>query len=53
MKLQNHIRPFPVLDYKLPPGETIINADKQNYRTYKQQQYSKPRQTAISEYSLQ
>ena len=50
MNLKNHIRSFPILDYKIPFNETIINENRQNYRTYKQQQYSKPRQTDISEF---
>ena len=48
--LKNRIRSFPILDYKLPFNDTIINKNKQNYRTYKQQQNSKPRQTDISEF---
>jgi len=55
MNLKNHIRPFPILDYKLPFNETFRKEEdkqKQNYRTYKQQrqQYSKSRQTDISEF---
>ena len=48
--LKNQIRSFPILDYKLPFNDTIINKNKQNYRTYKQQQNSRSRQTDISEF---
>jgi len=50
MNLKDRIRSFPILDYKLPPNEIFRSENKQNYRTYKQQQYSKPRQTDISEF---
>jgi hypothetical protein len=51
MNLKDHIRSFPILDYKLPSIEIFRNENQQNYRTYKQQQqYSKPRQTDISEF---
>jgi uncharacterized protein YecE (DUF72 family) len=51
MNLIDHIRSFPILDYKLPSTEIFRNENQQNYRTYKQQQqYSKPRQTDISEF---
>ena len=49
MNLKNHIRAFPISDYKISFNETNKNEDKQNYRTYKQQ-YSKTRQTDISEF---
>jgi uncharacterized protein YecE (DUF72 family) len=48
MKLKNHVRPFPVLDYKIPSHE-ISTSKKENYRIYKQQ-YSKTTQTDISEF---
>jgi uncharacterized protein YecE (DUF72 family) len=48
MKLKNHVRPFPVLDYKIPSHENSTS-NKENYRIYKQQ-YSKTRQTDISEF---
>ena len=52
MNLKDHIRSFPILDYKLSSTEIFRNENQQNYRTYKQQQqqYSKPRQTDISEF---
>ena len=53
MDLKDHIRSFPILDYKLPSTEILRNENQQNYRTYTQQQqqkYSKPRQTDISEF---
>ena len=49
IKLKNHCRPFPILDYKIPQHEISIS-EKENYRIYKQQRYSKPRQTDISEF---
>jgi uncharacterized protein YecE (DUF72 family) len=51
MNLKDHIRSFPILDYKLPSNKIFRSENKQDYRTYKQQQqYSKPRQTDISEF---
>ena len=50
MNLKDRIRPFPILDYKLLSNEIFRSENKQNYRTYKQQLYSKPRQTDISEF---
>jgi hypothetical protein len=51
MNLEDRIRSFPILDHKLPSKEIFRNENKQNYRTYKQQQqYPKPRQTDISEF---
>ena len=50
MNLKDHIRSFSILNYKIPFNETIRNEDRQNYRTYKQQRYSKPRQTDILEF---
>jgi hypothetical protein len=53
MNLEDRIRSFPILDHKLPSNEIFRNENKQNYRTYKQQQqqqYPKPRQTDISEF---
>jgi hypothetical protein len=47
MNLENHVRPFPIVDYKIP-----ISTDSsrfENYRKYKK--YSKKiRQTDISEF---
>ena len=48
MNLKDHIRSFPILDYKIPSHE-ISTSEKENYRIYKQR-YSKPRQTDISEF---
>ena len=48
MNLKDHIRPFPILDNKIPSHE-ISTIEKENYRIYKQR-YSKPRQTGISEF---
>ncbi len=52
MNLKDRIRSFPILYYKLPFSEIFRNENKQDYRTYKQQQqqYSKPRKTDISEF---
>ena len=38
MNLKDHIRSFPILDYKLSSTEIFRNENQQNYRTYKQQQ---------------
>ena len=48
MNLKDHIRSFPILDYKIQPHEISIS-EKENYRIYKQR-YSKTRQTNISEF---
>ena len=48
MNLKDHIRSFPILDYKIPSHEISIS-EKEKYRVYKQR-YSKPRQTDISEF---
>ena len=48
IKLKNHVRPFPILNYKIPSHD-ISTSEKENYRIYKQR-YSKPRQTDISEF---
>jgi uncharacterized protein YecE (DUF72 family) len=48
INLQNQVRPFPIVDYKIP-----ISKDSsvfENYRTYKQQSKNKARQTDISEF---
>ncbi len=50
MNLKNEIRPFPIVDYKIPFNDVNkTKEDKQNYRVYKQLR-SKTRQTDISEY---
>jgi hypothetical protein len=41
MDLKDHIRSFPILDYKLPSTEILRNENQQNYRTYKKQQQQK------------
>ena len=48
MNLKDHIKPFPILDYKIY-SQKISTSEKENYRIYKQR-YSKPRQTDISEF---
>ena len=48
MNLKDHIRSFPILDYKINSHEISIS-EKENYRIYKQR-YSKTRQTNISEF---
>jgi len=48
IKLKNHVRPFPILDYEIPSHESNLS-EKENYKIYKQR-YSKPRQTDISEF---
>jgi len=48
MNLKDHIRSFPILNYKIPSHEISIS-EKENYGIFKQR-YSKPRQTDISEF---
>ena len=52
MKLKNHVRSFPLVDYKIPSSNDInISENNDNYRMYKKQHYSKKtRQTDISEF---
>jgi uncharacterized protein YecE (DUF72 family) len=52
MNLKNHVRPFPILDYKIPfVNESGIFENSPNYRIYKKQHYlKKTRQTDISEF---
>jgi uncharacterized protein YecE (DUF72 family) len=49
MDLQNKIRPFPVVDYKIPTSSTD-NSIFENDRIYKQYSRTKARQTDISEF---
>ena len=49
MDWKNHIRPFPVVDYKIPFSLDSTNEAKQNFKIYKQLR-SKTRQTDISEF---
>ena len=52
MDLKNKVRPFPILDYKIPSFNDVSRTeekDKQNFRIYKQLR-SKTRQTDISEF---
>jgi len=48
MKLKDHVRPSPILYYKIYYHDINIS-EKENYRIYKQR-YSKSRQTDISEF---
>jgi uncharacterized protein YecE (DUF72 family) len=48
MNLKNKVRPFPIVDYKIPFSE-FETKDKQNFKIYKQLR-SKTRQTDISEF---
>ena len=52
MKLKNHVRSFPLVDYKIPISSDInIYENNDNYQMYKKQHYSKKtRQTDISEF---
>jgi hypothetical protein len=51
MNLKNHVKPFPILDYKIPySNETSIFDNNYNYRIYKQYSKTKTRQTDISEF---
>jgi uncharacterized protein YecE (DUF72 family) len=47
--LQNKVRPFPIVDYKIPFKEFSETKDNQNFKIYKQLR-SKTRQTDISEF---
>ncbi len=49
MNLQNKVRPFPIVDYKIPFKEFSETKDNQNFKIYKQLR-SKTRQTDISEF---
>jgi hypothetical protein len=49
MNLENKIRPFPIVDYKIPFSEFSETKDKQNFNIYKQLR-SETRQTDISEF---
>ena len=51
MNLKNHIRTFPIQDYKIPFNEFSKTEEEnnQNFRIYKQLR-SKTRQTDISEF---
>ena len=49
MNLKNHIRPFPIVDYKIPTSSTD-NSIFENNRIYKQYSKAKARQTDIAEF---
>jgi hypothetical protein len=49
MNLKNHVRPFPILDYKIPSSSNETSIFDNNYRIYKQH-YFKTRQTDVSEF---
>ena len=49
MDLKNHVRSFPIVDYKIPFLEFRETKDKQNSKIYKQLRF-KTRQTDISEF---
>ena len=46
MNLENNVRSFPVVDYKIPTDNSIFEND----RIYKQYSRTKARQTDISEF---
>jgi len=48
MNLKNHLRPFPIVDYKIPSSNDI--SIFQNNRIYKRYSKTKVRQTDISEF---
>ncbi|MGE5635269.1 MAG: hypothetical protein ACM3VV_08545, partial [Deltaproteobacteria bacterium] len=50
MNLKNHVRQFPILDYKIPSSSNETNIFKNNYRIYKYYSKTKTRQTDISEF---
>jgi uncharacterized protein YecE (DUF72 family) len=49
LNLENKIRNFPIIDYKVPFSLDSTIENKQNFRTYKERR-SKARQTDISEF---
>jgi uncharacterized protein YecE (DUF72 family) len=49
LNLENNIKTFPLVDYKIPFSLGSTNGDKQNFKLYKQLR-SKIRQTDISEF---
>ena len=49
LNLKNHVKPFPIMDYKIPFKEFSKTEDNQNFKIYKQLR-SKTRQTDISEF---
>jgi glutathione peroxidase-family protein len=51
MNLKNHVRTFPIVDYKVPFKDfsKFEEVDKQNFKVYKQLR-SKTRQTDISDF---
>ena len=49
MNLKNHVKPFPIMDYKIPFKDFSETKDKQNFKIYKQLR-SETRQTDISEF---
>jgi hypothetical protein len=49
LNLENKIRSFPIVDYKIPFSLDSTIEDKQNFKIYKQLR-SKTRQTDISEF---
>ena len=50
MNLKNHVRPFPILDYKIPSSSNETNIFENNYRRHKQYYKTKTRQTDLSEF---
>ncbi len=50
MNLKNHVRPFPILDYKIPSSSNETNIFENNYRIYKHYSKTKTRQTDISDF---
>jgi hypothetical protein len=49
MDLKNHVRTFPIVDYKIPFKEISKSEDNQNFKIYKNLR-SKTRQTDIPEF---
>ena len=47
--LGNHVRPFPIIDYKITKDLIQSEKDKQTFRVYKNLR-SKTRQTDISDF---
>jgi hypothetical protein len=49
MDLKNHVRTYPIADYKIPFKEFSKTENNQNFKVYKQLR-SKTRQTDISDF---
>jgi uncharacterized protein YecE (DUF72 family) len=50
MNLENKVKSFPIVDYKIPFKDFSETTDNQNFKIYKQLLHSKTRQADISEF---